>query len=167
MRNVALIPSLALGACLLTLLAGCGLRGGRGSAHWGVDSSAGTLSAPAAGGWCAETRTILVQAAEGDRVVGFVWRYDSLRPDSALLTVPPPADSQVAGSSAALRFMKNGELRGFRSVGGTLNVTKVDATTIDARLEAKLQRVGRTDSTELTADFRRVPLVRDTTLCRP
>lgn len=163
MRNVVPAPSLAL----LALLAGCGLRGGRANAHWVVDSVPGKFSGPASGAWCAGGRTVLVQATDGERVVGFVWRYDSLRPDSALIVTPAPADSPAVGSSAALRFLKDGEMYGFRSVSGTLHITAVDPGSIDARLVAKMQRVGRTDSTELTADFRRVPLAHDTTLCSP
>ena len=159
MRNVVPI--------LLVVLAGCGLRGGRGTARWNVDGEAGKLSAPATGQWCPSSRTLVVQATDEDRVVGFVWHYDSLRPDSAVIAPPPPVDSPATGASAALRMMKDGELFGFRSVSGILRVTAVDTLQIDARLEAKLQRVGRTDSTGLTAEFRRVALVRDTTLCRP
>ena len=167
MRNVVPVPSLALGACLVTLLSGCAFRGGRVSARWVVDSAPWRFSGPASGAWCGASRTILVQGTDGDRVVGFVWRYDSLRPDSAAIGTPAPADSPAVGSSAALRFMKDGELLGFRSVSGTLRVTAVDTTMIDARLAAKLQRVGRTDSTEMTAEFHRIRLVPDTTLCTP
>jgi hypothetical protein len=44
-------------------------------------------------------------------------------------------------------------------------VSSIDTSTITVHLDAMMLRMGRTDSTRLTADFRRVPLVRDTTLC--
>ena len=168
MRNLAPVPSLALGASLVALLLGCGLRAGRATAHWTTAHGRADLGAAATAGWCPSSRTILVQATDGDRVVGFTWHYDSLAPDSVLLTPPAPPDSTPLGSaSAALRFVADGEVLGYRSASGMLRVTAVDTATIDARLEAHLQRVGRNDTTAFTAAFRRVPLMRDMTLCHP
>lgn len=158
MRNLAPI--------LFALVTGCGLRDGRVSARWTTPTGPATLTAPATAAWCAERGTILVQATEGDRVVGFTWHYDSLVPDSVLLTPPMPLDSTPASAaSAALRYVGDGEVRGFRSRSGYLDVTAVDTNMIDARVAATLQRTGRTDSASLSATFRRVHLVRDTTLC--
>lgn len=168
MRNLAPVPSLAPGACLLAMLLGCGLRDGRASAHWTTARGAADLSAAATAGWCASSRTILVQATDADRVVGLTWRYDSLVPGTVPLTPPSSPDSTPLGSaSAALRYVADGEVLGFRSASGMLRVNAVDTTMLDARLEAHLQRVGRSDTTLFTAAFRRVPLVRDTTLCHP
>lgn len=158
MRNFAPI--------LFALVSGCGLRDGQVSARWTTPTGAVTLTAPATAAWCAERGTILVQATEGDRVVGFTWHFDSLIPDSVALTPPMPLDSTPAtAASAALRYVADGEVRGFRSRSGSLVVTAVDTNLIDARLIATLQRTGRTDSADLTASFRRVRLMRDTTLC--
>lgn len=167
MRNLAPVPSLALGVSLVTLLLGCDLRDGRASARWTTPRGASQLAAAATAGWCASSRTILVQATDADRVVGFTWHYDTLRPGSLALTPPTAPDSTpLPSASAALRYLADGEVLGFRSASGTLRVTAVDTSMIDARLESHLQRVGRTDTTAFTATFRRVPLVRDTTLCR-
>ena len=158
MRNLAPI--------LFALVTGCGLRDGHVSARWTTPTGAVTLTATASAAWCAERGTVLVQATEGDRVVGFTWHFDSLAADSVALTPPTPLDSTPAtAASAALRYVADGEVRGFRSRSGSLVVTAVDTIMIDARVAAMLQRTGRTDSAELTATFRRVPLVRDTTLC--
>ncbi|HET7040515.1 MAG TPA: hypothetical protein VFI13_00785 [Gemmatimonadales bacterium] len=165
MRNVVPVPSLALGACLLTLVAGCGLRDGRVSARWQTAHGAMTLTAPATGAWCVGSRTILVQAGQAGQVVGFVWRYEALHPDSAVLAPPAAADSTPVRATAALRYMADGQLLGFRSVDGLLRVTAVDTGRITATLEARLYQVGRGDSTTLSATFRRVPLTHDTTLC--
>jgi len=166
MRNLAPVPSLAPGACLLALLVGCGLRDGHASAHWATSHGKVDLAAPASAGWCASSRTILVQSTDGDRVVGFTWHYDSLVPGSVPLNPPVPQDSApLPSASAALRYVADGEVLGFRSASGMLRVTAVDTATIDARLDARLQRVGRSDTASFTAAFRRVPLVRDTTLC--
>ena len=165
MRNAAPIPSLALGACLLSLLAGCGLREGRMTAQWAAPKGPLKLSAPATAGWCPESRTILLQGVEADRVVGVVWRYDSLAPASVPLAPPQPADSLKVPASAALRYLGDGMILGYRSVNGLLRVTAVDTARIDVRLEATLQRTGGTDTTRLSATFRRVPLTRDATLC--
>jgi hypothetical protein len=106
-----------------------------------------------------------VQSTDADRVVGFSWHYDSLGAAEVQVLPPAPADSPAVAGSVALRYLRDGDTFGFRSVSGTLRVTAADPEMIDARVEAKLLRVGRTDSTELTAEFRRVRLVPDTTLC--
>jgi hypothetical protein len=160
MRNLAPI--------VLALVTGCGLRNGQVSARWTTPTGAVTMTAPASGAWCAERGTLLVQATEGDRVVGFTWHFDSLASASVPLTPPMPLDSTpVYAASAALRYVADGEVRGFRSRSGSLDITVVDTSMIDARLAAKLQRTGRTDSADLSATFRRIRLVRDTTLCHP
>ncbi len=165
MRNLAPIPLLALGAFLLSLLAGCGLRGARVTARWTAPKGPLGLSAPATAGWCPESRTILLQGVEADRVVGAVWHYDSLVPGSVLLAPPQPTDSAPVPASAALRYLGDGVILGFRSVSGELRVTAVDTARIDVRLEATLQRTGGPDTTRLSATFHRVPLTRDPTLC--
>ena len=165
MRNVVPIPSLALGACVLVLAAGCGFRGARVTAQWTAAKGPIRLSAPATAGWCAGSKTILLQGVEADRVVGVVWHYDSLAPGSAVLAPPPPAASTAVPASATLRYLGDGMILGYRSVSGKLTVTAVDTARIDVRLEATLQRAGGPDSTRLSATFRRVPLTHDTTLC--
>ena len=135
------------------------------TAQWTAPKGSLKLSAPATAGWCPGSRTILLQGVEGDRAVGVVWHYDSLAPASVLLAPPEPADSATVPASAALRYLSDGVIVGYRSVGGSLRVTAVDTAKIDVRLEATLQRTGGPDTTRLSATFRRVPLTRDATLC--
>jgi hypothetical protein len=149
----------------VAILAGCTSRGGRGEARWTAPTGSIHLAAAASGAWCPESRTLLVQASEADRVLGFAWHYDTLRPDSFSLAPPAPVDSPAVPATAGLRYVDQAEIMGYQSVSGYLRVSRVDTSTISAHLDAMMLRVGRTDSTRLTADFRRVPLVRDTTLC--
>lgn len=165
MRNLAPIPSLTLGASLLVLAAGCGLREGRVTAQWTSAKGPVHLSAPATAEWCPGSKTILLQGTEVDRVVGLVWHYDSLAAGSVLLAPPQPPESTAVPASAALRYLGDGLILGYRSVSGLLRVTAVDTARIDARVDATLQRAGGPDTTRLSATFRRVPLMRDTTLC--
>ena len=135
------------------------------TAQWTAAKGPMRLSAPATAGWCQGSKTILLQGIEADRVVGVVWHYDSLAPGSALLAPPQPAESTAVPASAALRYLGDGLIMGYRSVSGLLTVTAVDTARIDVRLEATLQRAGGPDTTRLSATFRRVPLTRDATLC--
>lgn len=152
--------------CLLVgVLAACGPNAGNAKAHWvgmAVDVS---LAAPARGGWCPNSRTVLVEAVSGDRAAGFKWRFDSLRPGSYPVGLPATGDSLGSGVSAAARYIQLDEIRGYRSINGTMTVTAVDTTRISATVSATLQRVGEPDSVHLTATFHAVPLQRDTTLC--
>ena len=45
--------------------------------------------------------------------------------------------------------------------------TPSDSAAISVTVEATLQRVGDTDTVRFTAQFRRIPLTRDATLCTP
>lgn len=162
-------PSLALGtwlgAWLLVMLMACSGRAGRVEVRWGPADSAQQFRGDASAAWCAERRLVLLQATDADRAVGLTWHFDSLVRDSVAVAAPTADDSLVPYASAALREIRNQEMRGYRSVSGTLWITAIDSTRISARLHAVLQRIGRPDTTTLTADFRAVPMQRDTTLC--
>ena len=150
---------------LIGALGACGPGTGKGEAHWvgtGVDIS---FAAPAHGGWCASTRTVLVEAIDRDRATGFSWRYDSLRPGVYPVGLPSTADSTGSGAAIAARYLQLDEIRGYRSIAGTVTVTEVDTTTISAKVAATLQRVGEQDSVHFTATFHAVELRRDSTLC--
>lgn len=149
----------------VAIMAGCTSRGGRAEASWTAPDGPLHLTAAASGAWCPESRTLLVQSTDADRVLGFAWHFDSLRPDSFPLAPPAPIDSPVVSASAGLRYVDQADVMGYRSVSGYLRISRVDTSMITAHLDAMMLRMGRTDSTRLTADFRRVPLVRDTTLC--
>lgn len=165
MRPTLTTPSLALGACLVSALAACTGAGGRVDARWGPPDTVSRMRSAATGAWCPERGVVLVQATDQDRAVGFSWRFDTLRPDSIPLTPAATGDTIGRSASAALRDVRLQELRGYQSVAGLLRVTGVDSTRISAHLEGVMLRVGRADTTPLTADFRNVVLRRDTTLC--
>lgn len=164
-RHPSLRPGAWLGGCLLAALAACRGGPGRVDAEWGPTDSVPALRGVAEAGWCAERQLVLVQTTDQDRAVGFTWHFDSLRPDSVAVAAPTADDSLVPYASAALREIRNQEVRGYRSVSGTLRITAVDSGRISARLRAVMQRIGRPDTTTLTAEFRAVPMRRDTTLC--
>lgn len=166
MRIAPFSPSLALGAWLVSALAACQVGGGRVDARWGPPDTLSHLRGPATAAWCAERQVILVEATDKDRAVGFTWHFAALQPDSAPLVPAMTGDSVQAGASAALRDVKVQELRGYQSVSGLLRVTAVDSARLTAHLDGVMRRVGRRDTTYLTAEFQNVALIRDTTLCR-
>jgi hypothetical protein len=150
---------------LVGALAACGPRVGNGEAHWvgpGVDIA---LKGKATGGWCPNSRTILVEAIDKDRSAGFAWQFDSLRPGVYSVALPAAVDSIRSGISVAARYIQLDEVRGYRGVIGTVTVTAVDTMAISARVAATLQRVGNPDSVHFTATFHAVALARDSTLC--
>ncbi len=150
---------------LVGALTACGPGAGNGRAHWVGTLVDVSLTAPARGGWCPISRTVLVEANAGDRATGFSWRYDSLSPGVYPVGLPATADSARSGASVAARYIQLDEVRGYRSIVGTLTVTAVDTTAISARVAATLQRVGEPDSIHYTATFHAVALQRDSTLC--
>ncbi len=150
---------------LIGALAACGPGAGNGKAHWVGTAVDVSLAAPARGGWCPTNRTVLVEATAGDRATGFSWRFDSLSPGVYPVGLPATADPAGSGASVAARYIELDEVRGYRSINGTLTVTAVDTTTISARVAATLQRVGAPDSVHYTATFHAVVLQRDSTLC--
>ena len=150
---------------LVGVLAACGPYAGNAKARWVGTAVDVSLAAPARGGWCPVSRTVLVDAAAGDRATGFKWRFDSLKPGTYPIGLPGAADSLGSGASAAARYIQLDEIRGYRSINGTMTVTAVDTTKISATVSATLQRVGDPDSIHLTATFHAVPLQRDSTLC--
>ena len=150
---------------LAGLLAGCGPYAGNAKAHWTGAAVDVALAAPAEGGWCPNSRTVLVDAIDGDRATGFKWQFDSLRPGTYPVGLPTTSDSLGSGISVAARYIQLDEVRGYRSTNGTMTVTAVDTQTNSAKVPATLQRVGDPDSIHYTATFHRVALQRDTTLC--
>ena len=152
---------------VVAALAACGNGPGTGTAQWtgvGVDE---TVHGKAQAGWCAESRTVLLEVSAEDRVAGASWRFDSLAPGEFPLAPPVPADSARVAAAAAARYVHLDEVRGYRALTGTLRVTAVDSTEISATVEGLLQRVGEIDTLQFTARFHRVPLSRDETLCAP
>lgn len=150
---------------LVGALAACGPRAGHVKAHWTGTTVDVSLAASARGGWCPARRAVLVDAIADDRATGFSWRYDSLKPGAYPVGLPASSDSAGSGVSIAARYIQLDEVRGYRSINGTLTVTAVDTTMISARVAATLQRVGEPDSIHYTATFHAVPLQRDSTLC--
>jgi hypothetical protein len=108
----------------------------------------------------------MVEAAEDDRVVGVVWRYDSLVAGTFPIATPAAPESVSTGAAVAARYVHLDEVRGYRAVSGAWRVTKVDSTTLSGTVDGTLQRVGEADTVHFTASFERVPLTRDTTICR-
>ena len=152
---------------LLMAVSACGPGAGNAMAHWsgaGVDVS---LAGPARGGWCPASRTVLLDLTEDDRVAGLVWHYDSLVPGRDSVGPPGSPDSVIGGASVAARYLSLDEVRGYRSLSGMLQVIAVDSTQISAKVDASLQRVGAVDTVHFTAEFYRIPLTQDTTLCTP
>jgi hypothetical protein len=150
---------------LVGALAACGPRAGIGEAHWvgpGVDVA---LKGKAKGGWCPNSRMVLVEVIDRDRAAGFSWQFDSLRPGVYPVVLPAEVDSARSGIAVVARYIQLDEVRGYRSLIGTVTVTAVDTLQLTARVAATLQRVGNPDSVRFTAAFRAVPLARDTTLC--
>src|SRR5437868_9302180 len=131
---------------LVGALAACGPRAGDGEAHWvgpGVDIS---LKGKATGGWCPVSRTVLVEVIDQDRAAGLSWQFDSLRPGVYPVVLPAEADSVRSGIAVVARYIQLDEVRGYRSLIGTVTVTAVDTMKITARIAATLQRVGNPDS---------------------
>ena len=150
---------------LVGALTACGPGAGNAKAHWLGTAVDVSMTAPARGSWCPVSRTVLVEATAGDRATGVSWRFDSLRPGVYPVGLPATADSAGSGASVAARYIQLDEVRGYRSINGTLTVTSIDTTSISAKVAATLQRVGEPDSIHYTATFHAVRLQRDSTLC--
>lgn len=150
---------------LVATIVACAPRSGRAEARWTVNGVEVEVAGTPRGGWCPSTKTILLEVTEDERVAGLAWRYDSLVPGEVVVT--PPPDSFALGAWFAVRYVQLDEVRGYRSLAGTMQVTSVDTLRITARVTATLQRVGEEDTVHVTARFDRVPLTLDPSLCAP
>jgi hypothetical protein len=152
---------------LLAAVAACGPRSGSVQARWEGSTGPIELDVAGVGVWCPETRTVLVDATEGDDAVAIFWRYPENGLAAGTVDLGLPTDSTVerAPGSAALRYVHLDEVRGFRSLSGTLTLTAADTTTVTGTVTARMQRVGETDSTGLEMEFHAIRLVRDVTVC--
>jgi hypothetical protein len=152
---------------LLALVAACGPRPGTVQARWQGSQGEIEVRVEGQGSWCPETRTVLIDATQGDDAVGVFWRYPAggLGPGEVELGLPPDSTGEPAPGSAALRYVHLDETRGYRSVSGTLTLSAADTTAVTGTLAAKMQRVGEADSTDLAMEFHAVPLFRDPTVC--
>lgn len=152
---------------LLAAVAACGPRPGTVQARWQKATEPGQLDVAGIGAWCPETRTIMVDATDGDDAVGVVWRYPAtgLAAGTFALGLPTDSTADAAPGSAALRYVHLDEVRGFRSLTGTLTLTAADSTHVTGTLTAQMQRVGEVDTTGLEMEFHAIPLARDVTVC--
>src|SRR6478736_6349898 len=152
---------------LLAAVAACGPRPGTVQARWQGATGPGTLDVVGKGTWCPDTRTVLVDATEEDEAVGVFWRYPATGMVAGTLDLGLPTDStpEQAPGSAALRYVHLDEVRGFRSLSGTMTLTAADSTHVTGTLTARMQRVGEADTTGLEMEFHAIPLVRDVTIC--
>jgi len=152
---------------LLVGLSACGPRPGTVQARWQGPQGPVAFEAKGQGAWCPETRTILVDATKGDDAVGVLWRYAEGGPATGTLELglPPDTTPMQTPGTAALRYLHLDEVRGYRSISGTVTITGADTTALTGTLTAKMQRVGEVDSTELAMEFHAIPLVRDVTVC--
>ena len=146
-------------------LTACGVRPGEVRAHWQGATGPSTMRAVGSAGWCPETRTIVIEATEGDDAVGVVWRYREGGPEVGSVELSPPSDSALSSAAAALRYVHLDEVRGYRSVIGTLSITAADTVAVSGTLRGPMSRVGGVDSTTLDMTFHAVPLTRDATVC--
>jgi hypothetical protein len=152
---------------LLAALAACGPRPGTVQARWETPQGEVKVDVRGKAGWCPETRTILVDATQQDDAVGVFWRYTGGGPVPGALELGPPPDSTGEGApaNAALRYVHLDEIRGYRSLSGTLTLGAADSSAVSGTLTARMQRVGEADTTPLAMEFHAVPLVRDATVC--
>jgi hypothetical protein len=154
---------------LVAALAACGNAPGTATAQW-VGIGAGSnvdeqVTGPARAGWCAESGTVLLEVQVEDRVAGALWRFDTLAPGSFPIALAVASDTVRPSAAIAARYLYLDEVRGYRGLSGTLQITVVDSTEISATAAALVQRVGETDTLRFTATFNQLPLVRDETLC--
>ena len=152
---------------LLAAVAACGPRPGSVQARWQGATGPGALDVGGTGVWCPETQTVLVDATEGDDAVAVFWRYPATGLVAGTVDLGLPTDSteERAPGSAALRYVHLDEVRGYRSLSGTLTLTTADTAFVTGTLTARMQRVGEADSTGLEMEFHAIPLVRDPTIC--
>lgn len=150
-----------------TLIA-CGSPAGVGTGMWRTPAGEREVSAPAVAGWCPERSRILLELADERGTVGVLWRYGALVPESLRVVSPQPADSAVIpvpSASVALRYVEGAEVLGHVAFAGSFQVTAIDSASITAAVQAKLESLEGTDTTDLTARFSRVPLTVDPTVC--
>ena len=152
---------------LLIGLAACGPRPGTVTARWVGSQGPVEFEAPGVGSWCPETRIVLIDATKGDDAVGVLWRYEGEAPATGTLALglPPDSTPTQTPATAALRYLHLDEVRGYRSITGSVALTAADTVAVTGTLTARMQRVGEVDSTELEMTFHAIPLVRDVTAC--
>jgi hypothetical protein len=146
----------------------CGLPTGEGTGAWGTPEGGREVAGPAIAGLCADRGRILLELPHEQGTVGVLWRYAALVPESLTVVSPQLADSgavPVPSASVALRYVEGAEVRGYAAFAGTVWITAIDSASISARVEARMQPLEGTDTTELTARFQQVPLTVDQTVC--
>lgn len=160
--------AIVLGAVVLA--SGCkgvsaGLSSSRLHAKWaGADS--GKLIAKARATWCPPDRLLEIIAVDSDAGLGIaVYPSDSLS-DGDYRVADPRVDSLKRPRSAVgIRWFTETQIKGYQGDSGGVYLNR-NRGKLDGMLEAKLHGAGTPETIRVTASFRGVPLVLDSTRCR-
>ena len=149
--------SLLLGAVALTgACAGAPRRAAGTSATleatWsGPDTLAGTLSAPARGGWCAGAGRLEVLATKDDHAVGLaIFPVES--PEAGAYTVFDPGidTARRPAVAGAARWYTDAAIVGYQSDSGQLTLSRDAAGALGAAFGFRLVDLTREDTIRLT-----------------
>jgi hypothetical protein len=94
-----------------------------------------------------------------------IYPSDSLTEGEYPVTVPGADSAQRPRAAVGIRWFTETQIKGYQGDSGGLKLTRRERT-LDGTLEAKLHASATPETIRVTASFRGVPLVTDSTRCR-
>jgi hypothetical protein len=142
-----------------------GPSAGRLQARW-AGSDSGKLNAKARATWCVPGRLLEVMGVDSDAGLGLaIYPSDSLTDGEYPVTVPGVDSTKRPRAAVGIRWFTETQIKGYQGDSGGIKLTR-SAKRLDGTLEAKLHAASTPETIRVTASFRGVPLVIDSTGCR-
>jgi hypothetical protein len=133
-------------------------------AQW-TGSDSGKLNSPARATWCAPGRLLEVIGVDSDAGLGLaVYPSDSLSDGDYPVADPRQDSLKRPRSAVGIRWFTETQIKGYQGDSGGLWLTRGRGT-LDGLLEAKLHAAGTPETIRVSASFRGVPLVSDSSRC--
>ena len=141
-----------------------GPSAGRLQAKW-AGSDSGKLNAKAHATWCAPDRLLEIIGVDSDAGMGLaIYPSDSLAEGDFPVADPRLDSLKRPRTTVGIRWFTETQIKGYQGDSGGLKLTRRERV-LDGALEAKLHAAGTPETIRVSASFRGVPLVSDSSRC--
>jgi hypothetical protein len=141
-----------------------GPSAGRLQAKW-AGSDSGKLNAKARATWCPPGRLLEVIGVDSDAGMGLaIYPSDSVSDGEFPVTDPRRDSLSRPRTAVGIRWFTETQIKGYQGDSGGLKLTRRERV-LDGALEAKLHAAGTPETIRVSASFRGVPLVSDSSRC--